>query len=761
MRRQFTDGFRQPKGGRWSLEWVNFSSPLPEAPHFRIPWKWLGIGAALAVLGYLLPWDWAAMRFLPMFGIATQLIRRGNFPGDSANADDFYTGAGKINDFATGVLSLQSQIISAGDARFADPVLYPTIEAKVTAARVQAAVELKTIVSIPRVFVPFDSNLVDFTNSNIRNVIEGGNYSVYQPEAYGAEGDNVRNDRDNVQCCISQAASRGTVIFNKLFLCQSKITLPSDSELEGLGWQTGLRFGWFYQSGVGSGGDVYIQNSDTTNGNTNIRLRNFRIEGANTTGGPSGAPVPGPASGLHFRRGSDVIVEGLLIKNVPAISVSHQGISQFRAIDNTITGSGRDGITGGPYGTSPSNHNVIALNTIQAHDDMIACNASVDSIVVGTTPPTDWTIVGNVCRGGSSLSALNFARGILLQGAVDVTVGQNSFLDTNQQGVVVLKDTLTGFRSSSITLVGNHILRVGTVGTDRGQPRYGLEVDGCDDFTATANKISDAAEHGMRLNDVDGFTITGNRILRCGGTDVAATGAGVFLDGESTALRNVKNGTFTKNRIMNSGSAGVYAFWCNQVDFEGNRIYNSGQSGATDSIQGAIVLDGGGVIRVHNNTCTDTQGTKTQTYGLVTRVGTVDYLSAKDNYFQGNRNQPIFLNSTVTTLALRLEQKLQTLAFNASLTPDPFLGEVVEITLTNNVTAVNEPPAYALYSGIRFTLVFIQDGTGGRTVAGFNAAYKVVWSDTGNTANKRSSITFERDKANTAWSMVGAQSPYA
>jgi aminopeptidase C len=115
----------------------------------------------------------------------------------------------------------------------------------------------------------------------------------------------------------------------------------------------------------------------------------------------------------------------------------------------------------------------------------------------------------------------------------------------------------------------------------------------------------------------------------------------------------------------------------------------------------------------------------------------------------------------VTTLALRLEQKLQTLAFNASLTPDPFLGEVVEITLTNNVTAVNEPPAYALYSGIRFTLVFIQDGTGGRTVAGFNAAYKVVWSDTGNTANKRSSITFERDKANTAWSMVGAQSPYA
>jgi hypothetical protein len=59
----------------------------------------------------------------------------------------------RTGEMFTDLFSLQSQIISAGDARFANPTLYPTVESKISAARVQAAVELKTIVSIPAVHV--------------------------------------------------------------------------------------------------------------------------------------------------------------------------------------------------------------------------------------------------------------------------------------------------------------------------------------------------------------------------------------------------------------------------------------------------------------------------------------------------------------------------------------------------------------------------------------------------------------------------------
>jgi hypothetical protein len=93
----------------------------------------------------------------------------------------------RTGEMFTDLFSLQSQIISAGDARFADPVLYPTVESKISAARVQAAVELKTIVSIPAVMIPHNTALVDYTNASIRNVREGGDYSVYDILAYGAD----------------------------------------------------------------------------------------------------------------------------------------------------------------------------------------------------------------------------------------------------------------------------------------------------------------------------------------------------------------------------------------------------------------------------------------------------------------------------------------------------------------------------------------------------------------------------------------------
>lgn len=88
---------------------------------------------------------------------------------------------------------------------------------------------------------------------------------------------------------------------------------------------------------------------------------------------------------------------------------------------------------------------------------------------------------------------------------------------------------------------------------------------------------------------------------------------------------------------------------------------------------------------------------------------------------------------------------------------NPMLGRMIDITLQANITMNAMDAIYKGGVGNQVTFKFIQDGTGGRTVA-WNADFRQAWSNTGNTANKVSTITFEWN--GTDWFQVGAQSPY-
>lgn len=81
-------------------------------------------------------------------------------------------------------------------------------------------------------------------------------------------------------------------------------------------------------------------------------------------------------------------------------------------------------------------------------------------------------------------------------------------------------------------------------------------------------------------------------------------------------------------------------------------------------------------------------------------------------------------------------------------------GECIQVTLTA-ARLVGAPLNPII--GQRLTFLFIQNGTGGWAVT-WNAAFVTAWSDTGNTANKRSSIEFEYNGSK--WNQIGAQSPY-
>lgn len=113
--------------------------------------------------------------------------------------------------------------------------------------------------------------------------------------------------------------------------------------------------------------------------------------------------------------------------------------------------------------------------------------------------------------------------------------------------------------------------------------------------------------------------------------------------------------------------------------------------------------------------------------------------------------------ATVATGAAfnRLSRIASTLTDAATITVNAALGNVFTVTLGGNRT-MGAPTNPSLNQVITF--IIIQDGTGGRTLNFTPAVFKHAWSDTGNTAGKRSSISYIFDGTN--WNQLGAQSPY-
>jgi len=109
----------------------------------------------------------------------------------------------------------------------------------------------------------------------------------------------------------------------------------------------------------------------------------------------------------------------------------------------------------------------------------------------------------------------------------------------------------------------------------------------------------------------------------------------------------------------------------------------------------------------------------------------------------------------------------------ASLAMDSFLSEK-EFTLTDAATIVSDASIANSFvvtvtaarafgapanprKGQRIAYRIVQNATGGFAIT-WNAVFKHAWADTGNTANKFSSISFRYDGTN--WRQEGAQSPY-
>lgn len=268
--------------------------------------------------------------------------------------------------------------------------------------------------------------------------------------------------------------------------------------------------------------------------------------------------------------------------------------------------------------------------------------------------------------------------------------------------------------------------------------------------------------------------ISNNRIAGQG-TYTVTYAHGISMTG------SISNTTISNNIVRNAGYFGINiqaadaTHYPTKILVSNNQIYYSQSS--------AILLDGVINSTVSSNICNNngSYGTPTGecTVSSTNKVSTNNTFDS--NRFESNLRYGInfsatslgnFVNNTVGTVSrgyvndttvnnnfiVQNLQKTQNLTVSAGvLNVDPAKGNLIKVTLDQNTVATVTLYPYSSYPGQVLNFVFTQNGTGGYSVT-FTGTFKTAWSDTGNTANKVSSIQFVFD--GTYYQQIGAQMAY-
>lgn len=352
------------------------------------------------------------------------------------------------------------------------------------------------------------------------------------------------------------------------------LMMPSNTALIGRAATDGFVFTW---ADTKPGG-YYIGNADPVNGNTNITLRGLTITGAGD-GLPAGQ-VSG-AVALSFRRGTGLYLIGLTITNAPSIAIAYQGFSHVRISGNTISGSGRDGITGWWYGTPMKDVWITGNRISRMGDDGIAVNASAPENPNRAERPSGIRITDNMIEGHRSAYPELWGRGILVLGAEDVLIQGNAIVNAAASGVLVAADenpASAGFSSRNIRVLKNTIRGSGRYGDVDGQPRNGIFVASSSDLAVNGNVITDSTEDGMLISGARDAMIAHNTVVRNGtlcGPFASHVGISIVgVPGLPTQRISVDS-----NAVRGSASNGIRVRGAQGVAIRSNAVADNGVFG--------------------------------------------------------------------------------------------------------------------------------------------------------------------------------------
>lgn len=398
------------------------------------------------------------------------------------------------------------------------------------------------------------------------------------------------------QQIINRAAGKGPV-YAPAGVYKAGLSLPSNTTLFGTGWQT------IFKVADSTSSPYALVNSDQTNGNTNIHLSNFAVDGNKASSGETSA-----GQVIMTAQGSATCTN-CTVENVYAYNAKQQGIIFVNvkggAIrNNLVTGNDRDGIT------CYFNCEQIAIHgnrVVACNDDSIALNAengkSEGHAMQGISVYGN-QIFGPAPNKGSygAISCLGI-RGCAIVG--------NLIDSPKERGISLLDYNNTPV--GDVLIADNIIKQAGLNGEGTFRPAIGLYAGllgkaGINDVTISGNHIREPATYGISMqSDIGGgvvgvqhINVIGNFIDRAGldgillndsiMRDIAIRG-NIIHDGEGSGI---KGRTFTSQ---------LQRIWCND-----NTVFNNKERG--------IWLEGITAGTVLNNSATNQEASKPQAYGI-------------------------------------------------------------------------------------------------------------------------------------------------
>ena len=274
---------------------------------------------------------------------------------------------------------------------------------------------------------------------------------------------------------------------------------------------------------------------------------------------------------------------------------------------------------------------------------------------------------------------------------------------------------------------------------------YNIDVPDCDFIRCN---VGGAGKQGFLIGQANS-RLSNCKAFYCGNVD-GSVGHGFHVEaGHTITLNNceAQDNQFHGFYVHNSQRAHLVG-----VTADSN---NAGHNGDSDRSGNGVQLDGWAdciVIGTSRDRGLGASGnTRQQKFalGLANGAGTLQARLMSDGNASGHVQNGWHTN---VDIAINGYGGQQDLSYAASRTPNPTLGNFINIgTLTGGIT-INAPSAANSWTGAMMTLKFTQDATGGRTVT-FGSGIKANWSPT-TTANKVNVIQFRFD--GTDWIQVSS-----
>ena len=335
---------------------------------------------------------------------------------------------------------------------------------------------------------------------------------------FGAVGDGSTNDNATIQDALDAGAG-GAVFVPPGRYSITGLTIPSDTELFGAGWNS-----QFVVRSTAGFYPLYI-----AAGKHDVRLHDFSIDGnkANITGDSNVLAAPACAfiaAGTKASPCLRIYIDRLRVFNQKRLGIVFQSVQAGAVRDCLVEDNERDGIT--VYFES-KNLVISGNNVARCGDDYIGINSE------------DGTATGNLCQNivvaANTLTGPGSngpkGRGMTVRGGKNINIVGNVITDVAQSGI-----KLQDYQTTTLTdvvVADNVIDRPGYLGSSDGDGVI-VECGGSNvrRIVVEGNAIRATAQHGIRFrnsksskadDDLRDNVARGNAILD-------STGSGIGFD---------------------------------------------------------------------------------------------------------------------------------------------------------------------------------------------------------------------------------------